>query len=56
MGRCQRSGVERSIGKVGQLKRWMDVSSDRSHYGQDGEGGSDRIDAVLVGLKLGTEA
>ena len=45
MGRCQRSGVERSIGKVGQLKelkRWMDVSSDRSHYGQDEEG-------VLIG-------
>ena len=42
MGRCQRSMVERSVGKVGHSKRWMVVSSDRLQWGQEGEG-------VLVG-------
>ena len=42
MGRRQRSMVERSVGKMGQLKRWMGVSSDRLQWGQEGEG-------VLVG-------
>ena len=42
MGCCQRSRVERSVGKEGQLKRWVVVSSDRLQWGQEGEG-------VLVG-------
>ena len=44
MGRCQRSRLERSVGKEKQLKRWMVVSSDRLQCGQEGEG-------VLIGSR-----